>query len=121
MALPFIILGLLLLAAVVLLVIGVFGWANERGIAFIPLAGLVFLLTGALVWTSGLELNQVATIDTSSEVISYAYTSVSVTDGSPLWIFCNVLLFGGFLLVLMGFGKIMEISKARRYDYDLDV
>lgn len=121
MALPIIILSLLLMAAIVLLIIGVFNWANEKGIAFIPLSGIVFLLTGALVWTTGLELNQVASINTATEIITYTYTTITVTDGSPLWIFSNILLFGGFLLILMGFAKIMEISKARNYDYDLDV
>lgn len=111
MALPLILFSLLCLAAIILLIIGFLNLANEKGVAFLPMAGLVFLLTGALLWTNGLELNQVASIDTTNEVISYTYTSMTVTDGSPLWLLTNIVFFGGFLIMLVGFGKIMQMKR----------
>ena len=121
MALPLVIFAILMLVGIAFFVIGVFGSANERGIGFVPLAGIVFLLTGALVWSSGLELNQVSGFDTSTETIGVNYTTVTVSDGSPLWLVANAIFWGGVIVLLMGFGKIMELRTARNYDADYDV
>jgi len=116
MALPIMLLGLLCLAGIILLIVGFLNLANEKGVAFLPLSGIVFLLTGALLWTSGLELNQVASINTANEVITYTYTTISVTDGSPLWLLANIIFFSGFLALLIGFGKIMQMKRDRDFE-----
>lgn len=114
MFLPFIIFLLLIGIGVFLLIFGVLGWGNEKGIAFFPLAGIIFLITGALLWTSGLELNQVSTINTTTDIISISYQTVTVSDGSPLWVVANAIFFGGFLIVLIGFGRIISLRREAR-------
>ncbi len=116
MALPLMIFGLLCLASLIIIILGFLNIANEKGVALIPLGGLGFLLTGVLLWTNGLELNQVASINTSTEIISYTYTVLTVSDGSPLWLLANIVFFGGFLLMLIGFGKILQMKKQEQED-----
>ena len=115
-AVTFTILTLLLLAGTASLIIGFLNLAKDKGVAFIALSGLVFLLTGALLWSNGLELNKVASIDTTTDNISITYQNITVSDGSPFWVFVNFLFFGGFLLILTGFGHIMEMRRIRKLE-----
>jgi TRAP-type C4-dicarboxylate transport system permease small subunit len=116
MALPLILFSLLCLAGLILLIVGFLKLANENGVALLPLSGIVFIVTGALLWTSGLELNQVASIDTSSEIMTYTYQVITVSDGSPLWVLANIVFFGGFLIILIGLGKIMQLKREKKFN-----
>ena len=114
MALPLIIFSFLCLVALFFLVVGWLNIGSENGVAFIPFSGLGFLLTGAMLWTSGLETNNVVSTNTASEIITYTYQVLTVSDGGPLWLLANALFFGGFLIILVGFGRIMQMRTERK-------
>lgn len=119
-AVTFTILTLLLLAGIVLTIIGFFNLATDKGIGFLALGGLVFLLTGALLWSNGLELNKVQSIDTSTDLATITYTTLTVDDGSPFWVFVNILVFGGFLLMLSGLAHLLQTKRMERNtEYDV--
>lgn len=113
MALPIALFALLCLVALFFLIVGWLNIGSENGIAFIPFAGLAFLLTGAMLWTSGLELSNVTSIVDNGTSFSIVYQTISVTDGSPLWMLANALFFGGFLIILVGLGRIMQLRQTK--------
>jgi len=116
MALPFIVFGLLLVIATALLIIGILNWLNENGVGIIPISGLVFLLTGGLLWTNGLQTNTVTGYVDSATGTTVDYLTLSVAEGEPLWIIANILLFGGFILMLVGVGKILELRRTNNVE-----
>ena len=103
MFLPIDIFIILLVIAIGLFIFGASRESMSSGFAFLCLSAVLLIVTGLFIWSGGLQLNQVSTIDTTTNVITISYSTLTATSGSALWVIANVLTFGGIGLTLLSF------------------
>jgi len=120
MALPIIIFGILLIIAIALFIFGASRESMNTGFGFILLSAVILMASGMLVWSGGLQLDQVSTIDTTTDIISMQYAEVQATSGSALWIICNILVYGGIGLSLLAFVSTVRQRRAEAYEQQLN-
>jgi len=116
MALPIIILGLLLIIALALFLFGASRESMNAGFAFLALSAVIIIITGLFVWTTGLQLTQVATATTVGDITTYTYTEVQATASSPLWVIANIMVYGGIGLVLISFVSTVRQRRQEAYE-----
>ncbi len=113
MALPLIIFLFLVITAVVLFALGALNYSVGAGFAFFTLAGVILVLTGLILWTSGLQLSTVASI---SDDLVYTYETLSYSDPA-LFILTSVFFWGGFVPIIYG---LLAAFRQRSVNLDLD-
>lgn len=86
----------------------------KTGFIFILLSAVIIIVTGLFVWSSGIQLNKVSSIDTSLEVMPYTYETLSADVGSPLWVISNLFVYGGIGLALLSFGLTVRQRRQER-------
>jgi len=119
LALPIIIFGLLLLIALGLFLFGASRESMNAGFGFILLSAIILMVSGLFVWSGGLQLDQVSTIDTTTDIISIQYTETQATYGSALWVICNILVYGGLGLILLAFTLTVRQRRQASYEQSL--
>lgn len=118
MALPLIGFAGLLLLAVILFVIGVSRYNVNASLGFIALAGVILLVSGMLVMNEGLQLDTPASFTDSGAVTTVAYQEVSYDVNSYNWlrVLTDVIFWGGFVTMIVGFAYNYQRSKSRQVD-----
>lgn len=111
MAITLIVLQLLGIAGLILMVFGILNIAKEQGVALFSLAGIVFLLMGLLLWTGGLETNNITTITDNGTEFTYTSQVLTSTNDQSVWLFSNILFWGGVIAEIIAFTKIASIRR----------
>jgi RsiW-degrading membrane proteinase PrsW (M82 family) len=119
MALPIMIFGILLVIALALFLFGASRESMNSGFGFILLAAIIIIVTGLFVWSSGLQLETPASIDTTNSIITITYETQQATNGSPLWVICNTFVFGGLGLILLAF--VLTVKQRRETSFEQQV
>ena len=121
MALPIIIFGLLILIALALFVFGASRESLSSGFAFIALSSVLLIVTGLFTWSTGIQLDQVSTIIDNGTNFSITYTEMLATNGSPIWIISNLLVFGGIGLTLLSLGLTIRSRRQQNYENQIAI
>lgn len=118
MAVPLIGFGGLILLAIILFLIGL----NKTemnvnvGFAFIVLASIVLFSTSIFVMNEGLQLGSQESIDTTTDLIVINYQTISYDVNSWNWlrVITDIIFYGGFVGLIIGFWKAYSITRDRR-------
>lgn len=104
MALPVIVFFFLVLVGVALFVVGFTRFSAGAGFAFTSLSGVFFILTGLLLWTTGLQLDVIDAYDISSGVsVPVEYQTLTFALNPEIQILSYFFLFGGFVPIVWAF------------------
>jgi TRAP-type C4-dicarboxylate transport system permease small subunit len=116
MALPIIIFVFLIAIAIGLFIFGASRESMNSGFAFIALSAVIFIISGLFIWTGGIQLDQVSTIDATTDIISLQYSELQATSGSPIWVIANIFVFGGMALIVLSL--ILTVRQRRQLSYE---
>jgi hypothetical protein len=120
MVLPLIIFELLLVIGIVVFLFGLTRQGASLGFAFLLLSAVIFIVTGAMLWSGGLQLNTVSDyINNPDGSIGVVYDTATTNQGEPLWVISNVLFYGGLGLALLSLGSAFKQRRMNRQaEYD---
>jgi len=114
MALPLIVFFFLVLIAVVLFVVGFTRFSVGAGFSFTALAGVFFILTGLLLWTTGLQTQTLSTWDTSSETVTASYQTLTFASDLEIQILSYFFTFGGFFPIVLAFRNVLAYNQSQK-------
>ncbi|HNV62816.1 MAG TPA: hypothetical protein PKN54_07665 [Candidatus Cloacimonas acidaminovorans] len=110
MGLPIEIFYFLVIVAVSLFVFGLTRYSVGAGFSFTALSGVFFILTGLLLWTTGLTTDVVVSTDTSAEVITYTYQEMTFANDLAIQMFSYFFVFGGFFPIVVAIRNVMSFK-----------
>lgn len=113
MALPLIVFFFLVLVAVVLFVVGFTRFSVGAGFSFTALAGVFFILTGLLLWTTGLQTQTLSTWDTSSETVTASYQTLTFASDLEIQILSYFFTFGGFFPIILAIRNVFAYNQTK--------
>ena len=111
MALPIIVFFFLIIIAVALFVFGFTRYSIEAGFSFTALSGVFFILTGLLLWTSGLQTGSLETWDTTSDLIEANYQLLTFDANPEIVILSYFFVFGGFFPIIVAIRNVFNYKK----------
>ena len=116
MAVPLIGFGGLVLLAIILFLIGLNKTeANVNvGFAFIVLASIVLFATSIFIMNEGLLLNIQNSVNPDTGVIDWMIVSYDVNSWNWLRVITDIIFYGGFVGLIIGFWKAYSITRDRR-------
>lgn len=120
MALPLIVFFFLIVIAVALFVFGFTRYSVGSGFAFTSLAGVFFILTGLLLWTSGLQTNTLNSWDTSTETVSATYQTLTFAANPEIQILSYFFTFGGFFPIVLAIRNVFSFKAEKAKEDNLE-
>ena len=112
MALPLVIFLLLTIVAVGLFIFGLTRQTLNAGFIFIALSGVILIVTGAMLWSGGLQSNIVSSFVTDNTgTTTVSYQTLTTDVGQPMWVISNIFVYGGVIFVLL---TLFATMKQRR-------
>lgn len=116
MGLPLIMFFFFVVLGLGLMIFGLTRYSLGAGFAFTSLGGILFILVGLLLWTSGLQLETTNTLDTSTDVVSVSYNTLTYANNSEIVILSWFFTIGGFVPIIIAFKSAIDYKKNRFVD-----
>jgi hypothetical protein len=116
MGLPLIIFFFFVALAIALIVFGLARYSLGAGFAFTSFGGVLFILVGLLLWTSGLQLETTNTLDTTTDVVSVSYNTLTYANNPEIVILSWFFTIGGFVPIIIAFRSAIDYKKNRLVD-----
>lgn len=113
MALPLVVFFFLVLVGVALFVVGFTRYSVGAGFSFTALSGVFFILTGLLLWTTGLQTNTLNSWDTSTETVSATYQTLTFASNLEIQILSYFFTFGGFFPIILAVRNVFAYNQAK--------
>jgi len=106
----------LVTVAVALFVFGYTRATLGAGFSFTALSGVFLILTGLLLWTSGLQLDTTSTLTTVGDVTTVTYETLNFADNAEIMILSYFLVFGGFFPIVVAIRNAVAFKANARAD-----
>jgi hypothetical protein len=116
MGLPINIFYFLIIIAVALFVFGLTRHSVGAGFSFTSLSGIFFILTGLLIWTSGLQTSVVESIDTSNDIITNNYQTLTFQNDLAIQMLSYFLVFGGFFPIILAIKNVFDFRNQQKIE-----
>lgn len=114
MAVEIIMFEFLIALGIALFIIGGTRESIGAGFAFLCLAAVIFIVSGALVWSDGLTTGMPTAFSTVGDVTTVTYSVQTATEGTPLWIISQALVYGGIALALISLTFTVKTRRQTR-------
>ena len=114
MALPLEIFTILGITGLLCLIFGVKNIAQDNGISFLLIAGILFTVLGLFVWTTGLQLPMIESMALTDETFTPTYVVLTVEGANYLWVLSYTLVLGGLISILISLGNVAGLMKFKK-------
>ena len=85
----------------------------KQSVNSLGLSGVFFILTGLLLWTTGLQTNTLNNWDTSSDVITAAYDTLTFANNLEIQILSYFFTFGGFFPIVLAIRNVFAFNQSK--------
>lgn len=116
MALPLEIFVILGLTGLICLLFGLKNIAKDNGISFLLISGVLFLTLGLFVWTMGIQLPIIESMDLTGDIFIPSYVIVVVEEANYLWVLSYTLVLGGLISILISLGNVAGLMKFKKQE-----
>lgn len=116
LALPLIIFFFLTIVGVALFVFGLTRASLGAGFSFTALSGVFFILTGLLLWTSGLQLDSTSSMVTSGSTTTITYQTMTFAANPEIMLLSYFFLFGGFFPIVLSLRNAFVFKQNARQE-----
>lgn len=116
MALPLEIFTILGIVSLLCFLFGVKNVARDNGVSFLLIAGVLFLIIGLFVWTTGLQLPIIESMAISGETFTPTYITLTVEGANYLWVLSYTLVLGGLISILLSLGNVTGLMKFKKQE-----
>lgn len=120
MALPIIVFFFFVIVAVVLFVIGFTRYSVGAGFSFTALSSIFFILTGLLLWTTGLQTDTLEIWDTSTELVEADYQVLTFADNLEIQMLAYFFTFGGFFPLIIAIRNVFAFKQINEIHEDFE-